>query len=446
MPRRGLVGSMVGAFARSTDSQSAGEAFFSGGLWSSTSATGIQINQQTALQATAVMACVSVLSEDISKMTPSLYERVDIDNYKLSGRRLVTNNPLAKLLKRPNDWQTWPEFCRQMVIGYLLRGNAYAVIIRDARANPIMLVAINPDRVALWEAPGGSLFWAVTRSGLHEMAVLKDEPYLIPYMDVFHLKDLSANGLIGMSRIAMAREAIALALGQEQQYARLMGNGARPSGVLSTDKSLTPEQATRNKQRWSEAHGGLQRGGGTAVLEGGLKWTPLSLSSVDLQFLQMRQFQLSEIARMFRVPMHMIGDLSKGTFNNITQQSQEYRNNTLTSHSDVWEKRFDFQFGLSASRLEVDFDESALLKADITARYAAYRIGIMTEFLQRNEVRIAEGLDPLPGGEGLRTVSTAGGAGSDATGVAPDGAGEPSEDGSHIESDPAGAPDSAPGV
>lgn len=425
--RSGIMGAMLSGLQRTGTLDS--ELFLDGGMWSSPSVTGIQINQQTALQATAVMACVTVLSNDVSKMTPALKKWLKVTVGGVDRRKVVVvqsnEDPFAALLKRPNGWQTWPEFCRQMVVAYLMRGNAYAVIVRDGRGYPVMLVPVNPDRVALWESPGGSLFWMVTRAGLHEMAVLRNEPYLIPYRDVFHLKDLSANGLIGMSRIAVAREAIALALGQERQYAQLMGNGARPSGLLSTDRNLTPEQATRNKDRWQEAHGGLLRGGGTAVLEGGLKWTPLTLNAVDLQFLQLRQFQLSEIARMFRVPMHMIGDLSRGTFNNITQQSQEYRNNTLMDHVDIWEKRFDFQFDLAQADKFVDFDEGALLKADVTTRYTVGRIGKLSGLISTNEWREPEGLDAVEGGDELMQPMNMAPLGSDMTGDAPDGAGRP---------------------
>lgn len=444
--RRGLFDS-IAVRLRDGGNASDGALFAPGGWFSSTSATGIQINQQTALQATAVMACVTILANDVSKMTPSLFRKVDVAGKVLAGRRVVAkkDHPLARLLHRPNDWQTWPEFCRQMVVAYLLRGNGYAVIIRDSRANPVMFVPINPDRVALWEAPGGSLFWMVTRAGLHELAVLRNEPFLIPYEDVFHIKDLAANGLVGLSKIALAREAIALALGQEQQYARLMGNGARPSGILSSDKNMTPEQAQRNKTAWNELNGGILNSGRTAVLEGGLKWTPLSLSAVDLQFLQLRQFQLSEISRLFRMPMHMIGDLSRGTFNNITQQSQEYRNNTLMDHVDIWEKRFDFQFGLDEDNLFVDFNEGALLKADITTRYNVGRIGKLSGLIATNEWRLDEGKDPVEGGDEIREPLNMEALGSDVTGAAPDGAGQPEGAGkSDVPADEPG--DTGPGV
>ena len=444
---RGLFGSMVQPFKRSTSDEEWG---WRGGLWSSPSATGINIDQQSAMQATAVMACVSVLSEDISKLTPQIFQRVDVAGHEDGGRQVAKNHFLYNLLWRPNDWQTWPEFCRQMVTGYLLRGNAYAVIIRDGRAKPQMLVPINPDHVALWEAASGELFWMVTRAGLHEKHVLRNEPLLIPYDDVFHLKDLSANGLIGQSRIALAREAIALSLGQEQQYARLMGNGARPSGMLTTEQKLTADAAKRLKDNWDAIHGGLLGSGKTAVLEQGLKWTSLTLTMSDMEFLASRMFQTVEICRLFRVPPHMVGDLSKGTFNNIVQQSQEYRNNTLTSHTEVWEKRLDFQFGLRDMGLFVDMDESSLLKADITARYNVWRVGKLSGILTTNEIRIAEGLEPMEGGDELFQPLNMGPLGSDMTGTPPDGAGKPSDtggtDGTDGSGDQGAGPDDGSGA
>ncbi len=437
---RGLFGTMFGSPKRSSDD---GDWGWGSGLWGSPSATGIKIDQQTALQATAVMACVSVLSEDISKLTPEIFRRVTVAEKKDGGRAVATTHFLYDLLWRPNGWQTWPEFCRQMVIGYLLRGNAYAVIIRNGRGDPQMLVPINPDRVQLWEAPTGDLFWMVSRSGLHEMAVLRNEPLLIPYDNVFHLKDLSANGLIGQSRIALAREAIALSLGQEQQYARLMGNGSRPSGMLTTEQKLTKEAADRLKSNWDAIHGGLMGSGKTAVLEQGLKWQPLTLTMADMQFLAARQFQAVEICRLFRVPPHMIGDLTKGTFNNITQQSQEYRNNTLTSHTDVWEKRLDFQFGLRKQDMFVDFDESSLLKADITARFNVWRVGKLSGILTTNEIRMSEGMDPVEGGDTLMQPLNMAPLGADMTGVGDPGAGHPSDDVSATE-DTGTGPDGTP--
>lgn len=442
---RGPFAAMVrGAetLVRDSASSSGDDSLWNGMWWSTPSATGIQINQQTALQASVVMACVRILAEDVSKMTPRLYSRIDLAGYEKGARRVVKNHPLAKLLERPNDWQTWQEFARQMVVAFVLRGNAYAVILRNRRGDPVMLVPINPDRVQLWEAPDGGLFWMVTRAGLHELWVLRNEPFLIPYEDVFHLKDLSANGLTGSSPIALAREAIGLALAQEQQYARLMGNGARPGGILTTDRPLSDKAAERVRDDWNKLNQGLVNSGRTAILEQGLKWQPISINAVDLQFLQLRQFQIGEICRIFRVPPHMVGDLSRGTFNNIVQQAQEYRNNTLTSHSDIWEARFKFTFDLGPD-LFVELDPSVALKADLTARYNAYRVGILTGFVRRNEARIAEGLDPDPDAEALLYPSNEleSGTGSDLGGDNP-GAGGPKAN-VDIDNEPL---DAAPGM
>jgi HK97 family phage portal protein len=148
-----------------------------------------------------------------------------------------------------------------------------------------------------------------------------------------------------------------------------------------------------------------------------------------MQFLQLRQFQVVEICRMFRVPPHMVGDSSQRLMGGaLIQMAQDYRNNTLTSHSDLWERRFDFTFGLRKEGMFVDFDESTLLKADLTARYTAYRVGRLSGWLTTNEIRIAEGLDPVDGGDTLMQPLNMGPVdGSDMTGQAPDGAGQPSD-------------------
>jgi HK97 family phage portal protein len=291
------------------------------------------------------------------------------------------------------------EFCEMLMVGLLLRGNAYAVMPRTKRGLPVMFVPINPDRVALWEAQDGELFYRVTPFGLHEMAMLKGMPFLIPYEDVFHIRGFSINGLLGASRIALAREAIGLALGMERQAAGMIGMGARPSGVLSTDQKLTDQTIARAKAAWKDLHAGLQNVGKTAILEAGLKWTPLTLTAQDLEFIQSRQFQLQEIARMFRVPPHKIGELSRATNNNITQQSQEYVNDTISGYTWRWKNKFEDRFDLDADDLFLDFDLSVILEGDIVARYNAYRVGIMSGFLAPNEARRADGRDPKTGKE-----------------------------------------------
>jgi HK97 family phage portal protein len=395
-------------------------------LWSMPTASGIAINQQTALNSAAVMACVTMIAEDTAKLPIALFRRLP------SGGRLRVKPKehwLAQLLRRPNSWQNWLEFCEMLQIGLLMRGNGYAVMLRNGRGIPQQLVPINPDHVALWEAQDGSLFYKVTPFGLHELAILRDQPPLIPYEDMFHLRGFSVNGLLGASRIALAREAIGLSLAQERQAAQWMGAGARPSGVLTTDQKLTQESANRIRESWKNLHSGLANSGRTAILEAGLKWAPLSMTSADLEFIGSRQFQLQDIARIWRVPPHKIGELSRATNNNITQQSQEYVNDTISSYTTRWKRKFDDKFDLDDDDLFIDFDLGDILRGDIVARYNAYRTGIMSMFLTPDECRLDDGRDPMGGRAAeLQFALNTGTQGSHATGEAGDGGGRP-EDG-----------------
>ncbi len=402
---------------------------FLGSGYSVKSATGIHIDQQTAMSCDAVMACVSLLAEDVSKLRPRLVQRL------ADGRRkLAQFHPLYSLLKAPNDWQTWQEFASQMMMGLLLRGNAYAVIVRNAFGKPLFLVPINPDRVSLWEAPNGDLFWRVNRVGLHENAKLANVPLMIPARDVFHLKGLSSNGLTGLSKIALNRETIGLSIAQEQQAARWMANAAKPSGILTTDQKMSPDSFERSKLAWQQAQSGLNNSGKTAVLEMGLKWQPLSMTSQDIEFIASRTFQLNAVARLWRVPPHMIGELTKATNNSLTQLSQEYVNFTLSTYTEIWSQRAAMTFDLPDD-VELLFDMSTLLRGDISARYANYRLGIQG-WLTTNEIRDAEGLDPVPDGDKVfrpvnmapldSEIFEANDLGSEASGSAPAGAGDAS--------------------
>jgi HK97 family phage portal protein len=323
---------------RSTDPFDSGQDLSLGAA----SVTGLQIGQATALAATAVLACVTMLAEDVAKCSPQIFKRLAD-----GSRTPATDHYLYDLLERPNDWQSGFEFIEHLMVGLVLRGNGYSVILRNYRGVPVALIPVNPDWVQLWESPDGSLFYRITPNGLHMRAMLTDQPYLIPAGDVLHIRGFSLNGLLGASRISVAREAIALGLAQESQAARWIGNGARPGGVLTTEQKLSPDAAKRIAADFKASHGGLQNSGKTLVLEQGLKFDKISLSAQDLEFLASRQFQLQEVARIFRVPPHMIGDLQQSTNNNIESQGQDYANYTITGYTVRIAKRFGFTFGLA---------------------------------------------------------------------------------------------------
>ncbi|MDE2030167.1 MAG: phage portal protein [Alphaproteobacteria bacterium] len=390
-------------------------------LGSVPSASGLMISQATAMAVSAVYACVAIRAKDVARCTPRLF----VPN-KDGGRDLVKDHIVAKLFARPNRQQTWFEFWQQMMIGYLLRGNAYAAILRDRRGNPVELIPINPDAVMVLEAADGSIFYNVNRIGLWQIAMLRDMPVAVPEEDMFHLRGISFNTLVGVSTIGLARDAIGLAMGLEQQASRWVGNGARPSGVLKAKTRLSEQAALRLKQQWQAFTGGLQNVGQTAVLEEGVEWQAVQLTSVDLEFIQQRNLQIADIARYYDVPLSRLGVVGSAS-SKITpaEEEQAYVNHTVMPDLVIAEQKFEQVFGLDKEGIEVDFDEGQLLRADIMTRYNAARLGVLTGILTPNEVRRSEGLPPVDGGDKLMVPANTAALGSDMTGTAPDGAGRP---------------------
>ena len=396
-------------------------------LWSVPTVTGIQINQQSALNVSAVLACVTMLAEDVAKLPWSIFHVAEGQ-----GLKEAKDHFLYDLLDRPNEWQNGLEFREQNQVGLILRGNAFAVKIRNGRGQVLKFVPVNPDWVALWEAPDGELFYRVTPSGLHLRAELMNEPFLIPFADMFHIRGFSMNGLLGASRIALTREAIALASAFEMQHARWMGQGARPSGMLSPkDKSLSADAAERLAERLKERFSGLQNSGKLIVTEEAMEFKAFAMTAADLEFIASRQFQLQEIARIFRIPPHMIGELSRSTFNNVAQQGQEYINYTLTGYTNRWRAKFSSDFDLKRQGLSVEFDYRELTTADMQTRVNNWRTMIMSMMATPDEARIDLDMAPMGGDAGkLHYPVNLSTEGSNVNGEAGPGGGRPPADGS----------------
>lgn len=385
--------------------------------------SGAIISQATAITVPAVYACVSVRSEDVARCAPRLYRPLGD-----GSREEVKDHPVARLFRRPNKLQTWFEFCEQMHTGLLLRGNAYAVILRDRRGRPEQLIPVNPDAVMVLEAADGQIFYNVNRVGLYQIAVLRDFPQSIPSEDIFHLRGIAFNGTVGLNRLGVARDAVGVAMGLMQQAARWMNNGARPSGVLQTDKSLTQQAADRLKASWNSLFTGIQNVGSVAVLEEGLKWTPMSLTSVDLQFIEQRKLSVLDVCQFFRTPPHKIGVTDHNSKMNQSQADQDYYNSVVAPDLERWEQKFVRTFDLDEEDLIVDFDESPLLRTDIMTRINIGRLAVMSGLMSPNEWRMTEHLAPVEGGDKVLAPVNLAALGSDMTGTAPDGAGRPPKD------------------
>jgi HK97 family phage portal protein len=349
------------------------------------SSTGQRIDPDTAMRLSAVYACVRVLSESFAVLPFRLYKT------KKSGARIaVTNHWLYQLIaKAPNPYQT-PFEWREMLQGHLvLRGNAFNQIIPDGEGGISALLPLHPDRVKMVPLSNGSYRYEYTDSTGQVTALARNE--------VWHLRGLSSDGRMGMSPIQFQSEVIASALASQDFGNRFFQNDAQPPGWIEFPGRITDESArTALQAAWQSRQGGANRGK-TAILDMQMKYHEIAVNNRDSQFLESRQFSVSEIARIFRVPPHMIGDLSKATFSNIEQQSLEFVSYTMTPWAERWESSLEtFLLGLDTG-LEPEFDFSVLLRGDAAGRSAYYHNGILDGWLTRNEARSREGLDPLEG-------------------------------------------------
>lgn len=389
-------------------------------LGSVPSSAGVQINQATAMSVSTVYACVMQRAKDFARCTPRILN-------KKEGRSgdPNTDHPAAKIMRRPNWIQTWFEFSVQMQVAYLLRNNAYAVILRDGKGDPQYLLPINPDNVQVLEASDGNIFYQINRQGLFQMWALNKQPLAIPAEDVFHLRNVTFNMLVGAPTISIARDSIGLAMALEQQAARFVQNGARPSGILETAKKLSPDAAKRLREQWESLRSGIQNVGRTAILEEGLAWKPMQMTGVDLEFIAQRQFSIQDVSRWWGMPLHKLGVPTELRGVKIEDADQAYVNSTVMPDCEAWEQKFEQMFDLDEAGLEADFDERNLLRASETTRINNARLNVLTGLETANEARKDEGRPPLPGGDVLLRPVNLASAGSDVTGTAADGAGRP---------------------
>ena len=350
------------------------------------SVSGLRVSPDASLRLSAVYACVRILSETMASLPIVLYrKRPD------GGKDRVTDHWLYPLLcRRPNRYQN-PFEWREMLQGHLaLRGNAYNQIITNPRGEIIELVPIHPDRVRVELLRSGQFRYRVTdRFG--------DET-ILPRGDVWHLRGLSSDGLLGMSPIELARESLGMALAAQEYGARFFANDAKPTGGwIEFPGSFKDAEAKKIfRESYQQAQSGSNRGK-VLVLENGMKFHEVGVTNKDAQFLELRKFQITDIARLFRVPPHMIADLDRATFSNIEQQSLEFVMHTMTPWAERWEAAIERDLIFENEDLEVEFDFANLMRGDAASRSAYYQSGIQNGWLTRNEARAAENLNPIAG-------------------------------------------------
>jgi HK97 family phage portal protein len=352
--------------------------------------TGVPVTPFTALQASAVYACIRMISQDMAMLKP--FVRRTLVN---GGYRRELQHPLGKLFRRPNRWQTPFEFISYMITSLCLRGNAFVVVERDKDANPIELVPIAPDRCSIMLTEDGELWYRINSRRL-------GDGLLVPPDDMIHLKNISLDGYVGASPIAIAQDIVGLALATQQHGGILFRQGGQISGTISHPGKLSKEAADRLANSWRETHAGVQNAHKTAILEEGMKFEKSAITNEEAQFLETRRFQVLEIARLYGVPPHRLGELDKATLNNIEQQNQQYVDSALKPIARSIEQLFDHHllFDDERSILECKFDFDDMTRSDVKTRFEAYQIGTLNGWMNRNEVRARENMNPIEDGHG----------------------------------------------
>jgi HK97 family phage portal protein len=360
------------------------------GGWASSnrSAAGVKIDPESALRATVVLACVRVLSASAAGLPLHLYRRLPG-----GGKELARENPLYRVLhETPNDWQTSYEWRETLMLHLLTYGNAYCEIrgAGDSR----QLIPLHPSRMRIERLENGRLRYTYREDRGSSTVYSQDA--------IMHLRWLSDDGLNGLVPVEIARDAIALSRACEIHGASFFGNGARPGVVLTTDQMLSPEAAENTRNQWERAHRGPDRAQRTAVLQGGLKISELGGNNQESQFLESRRFQVEEVCRVYGVPPHLVGDLSRSSFSNIEQQSLDYVQNGLMP----WLRRFESAITrdlLTDPDTFAEFDVRGALRADAAGRSSFYNTMAQLGVFSVNEIRGFENLNPVEGGD-IRVV------------------------------------------
>jgi len=362
------------------------------------SGAGIHVSPETAMRFSTVFACVKVISEDVAKLPLILYRR-----RKDGGKERATDHPLYWLMNtRPNPWMSSFNF-REMATGHLaLRGRGYAYIERGTLNGAVSaVIPLHPDRMTVEQLPDYSLKYTYRRSNI--------EPRVFEPGEILHLCGMTLDGINGISPIAYQRDAIGLAMAAVQFGSKVFANGAKMGGFLMTPARFKdPRRADQLAADFDEKTSG-ENAHKTVVLEEDMKWVKASMTSEDAEYLDTRKFQRQEIAGIFRVPPHKIGDLERATFTNIEHQSMEYVQDCLMSYLVRWEQAMNYSLltEREQGKYYFEFLVDGLLRGDIAARYTAYQAAISDGIMSPDEVRAKENMNPRKDGLGDRYMRSA---------------------------------------
>ena len=358
--------------------------------------SGKPVNERTAMQTTAVYACVRILAEAVASLPLHVYEYQDD-----GGKKLVYDHPLYYLLHdEPNPEMTSFVFRETLMSHLLIWGNAYAQIIRDGAGRVLGLYPLLPDKMEVQRDDKGSIYYVYSRNS-DENPMFKEYGNIkLKAEDVLHIPGLGFDGLIGYSPIAMAKNAVGMTLACEEYGASFFANGANPVGVLEHPGVL--KDPSKVRESWNSVYRGVNNAHKIAVLEEGMKYQQIGIPPEEAQFLETRKFQFNEIARLYRIPPHMVGDLDKSSFSNIEQQSLEFVKYTLDPWVIRWEQSLQRSLLLPGEKGKyfIKLNVDGLLRGDYQSRMNGYAVGRQNGWFSANDIREMEDMNPIPDEEG----------------------------------------------
>lgn len=361
------------------------------------SSAGEIVNDRTSIQHVAVLACIRVLSEAVAQLPLNVYK------YTAEGKERAYKHPLYFLLHdQPNPEMTSFTLREVLMSHLLIYGNAYAQIIRNGRGDVIGLYPLMADKMRVDRDNKNRLIYIYSRYDEANPNIREQGEIVLPAEQVLHIPGLGYDGLVGYSPIAMAKSAIGMSLSCEKYGAKFFANGASPSGVLEHPGVI--KDPDRVREAWRNAYGS-GNAHKVAVLEEGMKYTPISIPNNDAQFLETRKFQVEEIARLYRVPLHMIGDLEHATFSNVEHLSLDFVKYTLDPWLVRWEQSLQKSLFSEQDKKKyfIKFNADGLLRGDYASRMQGYSIGIQNGFLCPNDVRTLEDMNSIPEEDGGNT-------------------------------------------
>lgn len=355
------------------------------------STSGNVVSQRSSMQIAAVYCCVRILSETLACLPLITY------SYGKDGtKKRAFDHPLYSLLHdEPNPEMTSFNFRETLMAHILLWGNAYAQIIRNGKGEVVALYPLMPDRMKVDRDERGHIYYEYMKND-SEAPTMKTGSVILTPDEVLHIPGLGFDGLVGYSPIAMARNSLGMASACEEYGASFFANGANPGAVLEHPGILKDPEKVR--KAWEEAYGGPKRANRVAVLEEGMQFKPISINPQDAQFLETRKFQIEEIARIFRVPLHMLGSLDHATFSNIEEQSLEFVQYTMQPWLVRWEQAMHRSLLKTEEKpnFYMRFNVDGLLRGDYASRMQGYATGLNNGFMSPNDIRSLEELDLIP--------------------------------------------------